>query len=299
MLKNSIGILMLLTLGGPVNAAIDIFACEPEWGALAGEIGGDMIDVYVATTARQDPHLIEARPSLLAKARTADLLFCTGADLELGWLPILLKKTGNRKIQPGKPGHLFAANYVELKEVFGDVSRSMGDVHAKGNPHIHLDPRNLLPITNELYNRLVSIDPDNRDYYQQRVEDFDKRWREALVRWKEDAIGLQGMPIVVHHRSWIYLEIWLGLKEVAALEPKPGIPPTSAHLAQLVSQLDAQPARAVIRSPYQDPRSSRWLEKKVDISAIMLPFTVGGTPEANDLFSLFDDTISRLKQASQ
>jgi len=299
MLKNIIAFLLLITIAGSVNAAIDIFACEPEWGALAEEIGGDRVNIYVATTAKQDPHLIEARPSLLAKSRKAELLFCTGADLELGWLPILLKKTGNPKIQPGKPGHLFAANYVKLEEVYEKVSRSMGDVHAKGNPHIHLDPRNMLPIAHELQNRLISIDPDNHDYYQQRLGSFDKRWRGALARWKEDSIELQGMPIVVHHRSWVYLEKWLGLKEVAALEPKPGIPPTSAHLAQLISLLDAQPARAVIRSPYQDPRSSKWLEEKIDIAAIMLPFTVGGTPEANDLFSLFDDTISRLKQISQ
>lgn len=299
MLKKIFVLLVLVTIGGSVNAAINVFACEPEWGALAREIGGDTINVYVATTAKQDPHLIEARPSLLAKARKADLLFCTGADLELGWLPILLTKTGNKKIQPGKPGHLFAANHVKLKEVYEEVSRSMGDVHAKGNPHIHLDPRNLLPIAHELQNRLISVDPDNHDYYQQRLESFDKRWREALARWQEDATALQGMPIVVHHRSWVYLEKWLGLEEIAALEPKPGIPPTSAHLAQLISLLDAHPARAVIRSPYQDPRSSKWLEEKTDITALMLPFTVGGTPEANDLFSLFDDTISRLKQASQ
>lgn len=299
MFKNSIFILLLLSLVRPANATIDIFACEPEWGALAGEIGGDRVSVYVATTAKQDPHLIEARPSLLAKARKADLLFCTGADLELGWLPILLKKTGNRKIQPGKPGHLFAADYVELKEVFGEVSRSMGDVHAGGNPHIHLDPRNLLPVANELRNRLVSIDPDNQDYYQQRLQSFDERWSAALARWKQDAGGLQGMPIVVHHRSWIYLEAWLGLKEIAALEPKPGSPPTAAHLAKLISLLGVQPARVVIRSPYQDPRASKWLQEKVEINAIMLPFTVGGTPEADNLFSLFDDTISRLKQASQ
>ena len=291
--------MLLLTLVRPANATIDIFACEPEWGALAGEIGGDRVSVYVATTAKQDPHLIEARPSLLAKARKADLLFCTGADLELGWLPILLKKTGNRKIQPGKPGHLFAADYVKLKEVFGEVSRSMGDVHAGGNPHIHLDPRNLLPVASELRNRLVSIDPDNQDYYQQRLQSFDKRWREALARWKQQAMGLRGMPIVVHHRSWVYLEAWLGLKEIAALEPKPGSPPTAAHLAKLVSLLGVEPARAVIRSPYQDPRASKWLQEKVEINAIMLPFTVGGTPEADNLFSLFDDTISRLKQASQ
>lgn len=299
MFKNIICFLLLIGLGGSVNAAINVFACEPEWGALASEVGGDKVKVYVATTAKQDPHLIEARPSLLAKTRKADLLFCTGAELELGWLPILLKRSGNPKIRPGQPGHLLATDYVELAEVYEKVTRSMGDVHAKGNPHIQLDPRNMLPVAQELRNRLVAIDPENEKHYQQRMIDFDDRWRVALARWTEESSGLQGMPVIVHHRSWIYLENWLGLKEVAALEPKPGIPPTSSHLAKIISLLDAQPARAVIRSPYQDPKSSNWLEQKAGVPAVMLPFTVGGTPEADDLFGLFDDTISRLKKVSQ
>ena len=254
MLKKLVGFLLLLTVGGSANAAIDVFACEPEWGALAREIGGEQVEVYVATTARQDPHLIEARPSLLAKSRRADLLFCTGADLELGWLPILLKKSGNRKIQPGRPGHLLAANHVELAEVLGRVSRDMGDVHARGNPHIQLDPRNIPPVARELLSRFIAIDPDNSAYYRQRLDEFSSRWEDALARWEKESSGLQGMPIVVHHRSWVYLENWLGLHELAALEPKPGIPPTSAHLAKVISLLDAQPASAITAHPTRTRR---------------------------------------------
>ena len=173
----------------------------------------------------------------------------------------------------------------------------MGDVHAKGNPHIHLDPRNMLPVAKELASRLIAIDAENSNYYQQRLEQFEQRWNTALQRWKSESSDLQGMPVVVHHRSWVYLQNWLGLKEVAALEPKPGIPPTVSHLAEVISLLENQPAQAVIRSPYQESRSSKWLAQKTGVTAIMLPFTVGGTAEAGDLFGLYEDTIHRLSEA--
>jgi len=290
--------LCLLVFALPVNAStINIFACEPEWAALAEEIGGQKISLFTATTAFQDPHHIEARPSLLAKARNSDLLFCTGADLEAGWLPILLRKSGNGRIQSGETGHLMAADHVDLLEARQKVDRSMGDVHARGNPHIHLDPRNIVPIADELTKRLMQIDPANESYYESRLSDFSKRWKKALVKWEKQSAAIRRMPIVVHHRSWVYLENWLALREVATLEPKPGVPPTSKHLANVVSTLKNEPARAVIRSPYQDTRASQWLEKQTGITAILLPYTVGGTEAAKDLFTLFDDTISRLQKA--
>lgn len=299
MAKKVTMLLLVLLLSPTVQAKVSLFSCEPEWGALASEIGGDKISNYTATTARQDPHLIEARPSLLAKSRQADLLFCTGADLETGWLPILLKKSGNPRIQPGQPGHLMAADYVELLEVLGKVERGMGDVHATGNPHIHLDPRNILPIAKELTNRLVQIDSDNSHYYKSRLSEFQSRWKQALKEWKKEAAVLSGMRIVVHHRSWVYLESWLGLKEIAALEPKPGVPSTSKHLAQLVSMLETQPAEVIMRSPYQDSKSSQWLSKKTGIPAVVLPYTVGGSAEANSLFNLYEHTILLLRKAIQ
>jgi zinc/manganese transport system substrate-binding protein len=287
--------LCFLLFALPVNAStLNIFTCEPEWGALAEEIGGQKITLFTATTAFQDPHHIEARPSLLAKARNSDLLFCTGADLEAGWLPILLRKSGNDRIQPGKAGHLMAADHVQLLETREKVDRSMGDVHAAGNPHIHLDPRNLPPVADVLARRLIQIDPANKSYYEARLNDFSKRWKKAVARWEKQSAAIRGMPIVVHHRSWVYLQNWLDLEEIATLEPKPGVPPTSKHLAKVVSTLQSTPARAVIRSPYQDARTSQWLEKQTEITAILLPYTVGGTESAGDLFSLFDDTISRL-----
>lgn len=294
MLNNLMITITLLTVSSLVQAKVDILACEPEWASLAREIGGDKVEAYAATTAFQDPHHIQARPSLLAKARKADLLICSGAELEAGWLPILLKKSGNGAIRPGKPGHLMAADYVRLLEVLGRVTRSMGDVHASGNPHLHLDPSNILKVASVLNKRLQSIDKVNSDYYQKRFSSFSQKWKKAIKRWEKRSASLRGMLVVVHHRSWIYLESWLGLKEIAALEPKPGLPPTSRHLAKVLKQVQSTPAKAIIHSPYQQQKSAKWLSGKSGIPVVKLPFTVGGTPQAKDLFSLFDDTINRL-----
>ena len=285
----------LLAVSPLAQARVSIFACEPEWASLSREIGGDRVEVYTATTAFQDPHHVQARPSLLAKARKADLMICSGAELESGWLPVLLKKSGNGAIRPGKPGYLMAADHVRLLERLGRVTRSMGDVHASGNPHLHLDPRNILKVAAVLEQRLQTIDSTGGSYYRQRFSSFSQRWKKAMKQWQKRGAVLKGMPIVVHHRSWIYLETWLGLKEVAALEPKPGLPPTSSHLAKVLRQLQSTPAKAIIHSPYQQQKSAKWLSGKSGVPVVKLPFTVGGTPQAKDLFSLFEDTINRLQ----
>jgi zinc/manganese transport system substrate-binding protein len=278
----------------PVWAALNILACEPEWGALAQELGGTQARVSVAITALQDPHRIEARPSLIARARGADLLVCSGAELEVGWLPLLQTQSGNTKIQSGQPGLFEAASVVPLLERPARVDRSLGDVHPAGNPHIHLDPRNIERVAAALAERMAQLDPGQAAYYREREVQFRTRWREAAARWEKAAAPLKDLPIVVYHRDLSYLIGWLGMREVGALEPKPGIPPSSAHLAQLLDQLKRVPARAVVRSAYSDPRPAEWLAGQAGIPAVMLPYTVGGTEKAKDLFGLYEDTLNRL-----
>jgi zinc/manganese transport system substrate-binding protein len=285
---------ILLAATWPAFAALNIVACEPEWGALAKEIGGDQARIYVATTALQDPHRIEARPSLIARARDADLMVCTGAELEVGWVPLLQTQSGNPKIQVGQPGFFEAASVVPLLERPARIDRSLGDVHPSGNPHIHLDPRNIERVAAALNDRMAQLDPAQAAYYQEREKEFLARWREATVRWEKIAAPLKGMPLVVYHRDLSYLINWLGMREVGALEPKPGLPPSTAHLTQLLGQLKRIPARAVLRSAYNDPRPAQWLAGQASIPAVLLPFTVGGTGEAKDLFSLYEDTLNRL-----
>jgi zinc/manganese transport system substrate-binding protein len=284
----------LCTLAQPALAALNILACTPEWGSLSKELGGDKVNVYVATTALQDPHHIEARPSLIARARSADLMVCTGAELEIGWAPLLQTQSGNPKIQTGQPGYFEAARHVSMLEVPQRVDRAQGDIHPAGNPHVHLNPYNIEKIATALSERMARIDAGEAAYYQARTKVFLERWRQATLKWEKEAAPLKGMPIVVYHKNFSYLTNWLGMREIGELEPKPGLPPTTSHLSDLLARLGKDPAKAVVRSAYNDSQAVEWLSARAKIPAVTLPFTVGGTDQAKDLFSLYDDTLSRL-----
>ena len=285
------------SLALPAHAALRVFACEPEWGALAQELGGSLVEVSVATSALQDPHQIQAKPSLIARARNADLVICTGAELEIGWLPVLLQQSGNAKVQSGQPGNFVAADQVRKLDVPGQLDRAQGDVHAAGNPHIQIDPRNIALVATALGARLQQVDPTHAAQYAKAQADFSQRWQQAITRWSEQAAPLRGLPVVSQHKAFVYLYDWLGLKEVAVLEPKPGVEPTASHLQEVLATLKATPARMALYSAYQDPRPSEWLSKNAAIPVVKIPFTVGGTEGAKDLFGLFDDTVARLLAA--
>ncbi|HLX24957.1 MAG TPA: zinc ABC transporter substrate-binding protein [Usitatibacter sp.] len=276
------------------RADLNIFATVPEWGALATELGGDKVKVYTATNALQDPHHVEARPSLIAKMRGADLVVATGAELEVGWLPLIIQQAGNSKVQPGKPGYFEAAQYVALLGKPTRLDRAEGDVHPQGDPHIQTDARNIARIATPLSARLAELDPKNAAFYQARLKAFSDRWTAAIAKWEQEAAPLKGAPVVVQHKAFTYLIDWLGMKEIAALEPKPGVEPTTSHLAEVLETLQKQPAKMVLRAAYQSDRASQWIADRAKIKAVALPFTVGGDDAAKDLFGLYDDTIARL-----
>jgi zinc/manganese transport system substrate-binding protein len=287
------GVLLYLMAAGS-HAAVEVFACEPEWAALAEELGGEHVTARSATTPQQDVHHIQARPSLIAGLRRADLLVCTGAGLEEGWLPVLQRRANNPRVQVGADGYLEVADHVPLLERPARLDRAEGDIHARGNPHIQLDPHNIRRAAEVLTERLAVIDPANAGDYRAGLESFGRRWDQAMVRWEKRAEPLRGMPVVVHHNAWVYLQSWLGLETVGTLEPKPGVPPSSTHLSRLLSELEQQPARVIIRTSYQPSRASEWLSQRAGIPAVALPSTVGGTEATMDLFGLFDDIINRL-----
>ena len=278
----------------PAASALNVFACEQEWAALAQELAGDKTSVYSATNALQDVHKVEARPSLIARIRSADLLICSGSELEIGWLPLLLTQSGNARIQPGSAGYLEASQFVPKLEIPKVVDRALGDVHPSGNPHVHLDPRNVARVADVLTERLVQLDPANAEAYKTRASVFLERWRAALSRWEKEAARLKGVPVVVYHKDMSYFINWAGMREAGSLEPKPGLPPTPAHLAELVERMKRDPAKVIVYSPYNSPRAAEFLSERTKIPSVMLPFTVGGTEKAKDLFGLFDDTIARL-----
>ncbi len=289
----------LMLLGVLCNnafAKVSVFACEPEWEALAQEIGGKNIKVFTATHAKQDPHHIRARPSFVSKIRRADLVICSGAGLEAGWLPVLMQKASAR-VQPGTDGYLMASDFVKILEIPNAVDRSMGDIHPEGNPHVHLNPHNILLVGQELLQRLNRIDAANAEFYNERFQNFSSRWQQAIVGWEKDAVPLKEQPVIVHHKSFIYLISWLNLKLVGSLEPRPGIPPTASHLESLLLKVkQGNPVNVIMRASYESAEASEWLSGQTGVPAVMMPYTVGGDNESTDLFSLFDRSISLLIQ---
>jgi zinc/manganese transport system substrate-binding protein len=281
-------IAVVIALLPSTSDALEVFACEPEWGSLVTELAGDKANVTVATTAFQDPHRLQAKPSLIAAIRDADLVVCTGADLEIGWLPLLLRRGGNAEV-------FMAADHVRKLEIPKVLSRAQGDIHPQGNPHVHMDPRNIRRVADALAEQLAKVEPANAEAFRAGLEDFQQRWSEAILQWEEQAASLAGLEFVSHHRSFSYLANWLDIEIVATLESKPGIPPSGAHLAALLEQLSDKPPLGAIRTPYENEKPSLWLMERLSVPAIMLPYTVGGNAAVVDLFTLFDNTLRTLE----
>ena len=287
------GLLVAGLLTGSVHAKLNIFACEPEWAALTEELAGEHAKVFTATHAGQDPHYVQARPSLIAILRSADLAVCTGAELETGWMPMLQRRARNPKVLPGKPGYFEATQQVVLLEKPAKLDRAEGDVHGDGNPHIQLDPRRVLEVAKALSSRLQQLDPGNIPAYESRLQGFVTQWKSSIERWQAQAEALKGKRAVVHHREWVYLLDWLGMQRAGSLEPKPGIPPNMGHLADLKKQQ----ADLIILSPANDTKPSAWLQEQTSTPVVVLPHTVGAVPNSGDLFGFFDEIIRRLSES--
>lgn len=298
MKKQLVSALLFGLFALPASAKLQVFACEPEWGSLLQELAADKVEVSVGTSALQDVHQIDAKPSLIAKVRKADLLVCTGADLEVGWLPQLIRQSGNQKVASGV-GYFLAASQVTTLDKPTQLDRAAGDLHPQGNPHIQLDPYRVLKVATALSVRLELLDATNSATYRQRLADFTTRWQAATKRWEGKAAPLRGRKVVVHHISWVYLNRWLGLEQIGALEPKPGVPPTSGHLSGLISATKTEGTYAIISAAYQDQKPAQWLSERTGVPVVVLPYTVGGDAQSTDLFGFFDSTIDKLLGAAK
>ncbi len=293
-MKSLFTFLLFLALSCQAHGKVNIFACEPEWASLAEEITGDHAEVYSATIAAQDPHHIEARPSLIAKVRRADLIFCSGAELEQGWLPLLLRSAGNKKVMIGQPGYLEAALQVQRLDIPETTLLTVGDVHSQGNPHVHLDPNRLLKVADELVQRLSSIDPEHAVSYQQNQQEFNHKLQRKMAEMQPVVQSLKGKKVVVYHDSWRYLWDWLGMTQVATIEASPGLPPSSGDLKKLIQRLQNQPVDMIVISTYQNERAAKWLAEKINKPLVKLPYTIGGDEHATDFASLYQQTLKLL-----
>lgn len=275
--------------------AITVFACEPEWASLTRTLLPEA-NVRTATTHLQDPHHIEARPSLIAQIRGADFAICTGADLEAGWLPMLQARAGNPKVQTGQPSMFFSAEHVDLIDPFkGPITPFSGDVHAHGNPHVHADPRRLLQVAKALALSLGRLYPEKKPQLDENLIRFETELRARIQTWEQQARVLQGRTVVSQHATFGYLWAWLGLKPVADLEPKPGMPPTAAHLEKVQALTQAQAPLGIVVAQHHDPKPARWLAASMGMQSrlLIMPATVTD-PQPGSIVRWFDQVVAQL-----
>ncbi|MBQ8464822.1 MAG: zinc ABC transporter substrate-binding protein [Alphaproteobacteria bacterium] len=290
-MKKFILFLIMATLVATQAFALNVFTCEPEWKSLTEEISKDKADVYSATNATQDVHYIQAKPSLIAKIRKADMVVCSGADLEIGWLPLILRKAGSAKVQEGGANLIYAAQYVQTIEKPTRIDRADGDVHPNGNPHLHLNPYNVLKVGKVIADKLSEIDSENGAFYQKNFADFSAKMNSQIKTWEQKALALKGANVITNHKNMSYLFDWLKIKTIGTLEPKPGIPATSKHLSELKDITEQKRIAFIAYAPFESSKPAEWLSKESGIKAIVLPYTIGGNKETNNLFDLYQNSI--------
>ena len=277
----------------PATAAVRVVATTEDLASLAREVAGDKATVVALAKGYQDPHFVDPKPSFILEASRADLLIVVGREMELGWLPPIINSSRNAKIQPGGSGYLDASANVRILEIpTGQITRAMGDVHSQGNPHYWLDPANGRRIAQTIKNKLGQISPADRAYFEQRYADFDKRLAAAETRWDAMMAPYKGMKIVTYHRSWPNFMDRFGLDVMGYVEPKPGIPPTTAHTVDLIGEMKRQGVKLIVAEPYFDLKTPQAITAQVGGQVLVLAPSVGGAKEAIDYISLFDYNVN-------
>jgi ABC-type Zn uptake system ZnuABC Zn-binding protein ZnuA len=286
-------------LSRPVAAAgLQVVATTEDLASLAREVGGDKVSVTALAKGYQDPHFVDPKPSFILATSRADLLIVVGRELEIGWLPPLISSSRNKKIQPGAAGYLDASLNVKILEIpTGQITRAMGDVHPAGNPHYWLDPANGRRIAQAIKDKLSELDTADHAYFEQRYADFDKRLAAAEKRWDATLAPYKGAKVVTYHRSWPnFMERW-GLEVIGYVEPKPGIPPTTAHTVDLIAEMKRQNVKLIVVEPYFDEKTPKSIASQVGGEVLKLSPSVGGVKEAGDYIQLFDYNVNTLAAA--
>ncbi len=292
--KISIG-LLLLVASLATHAALRVVTSTQDVAAIAAAVGGARVQVESLTPGTRDPHFAAAKPSMIHKVSRADLLLVIGADMEIGWLPPLLQAARNARVQPGSPGYLDLSTAVSLLgKVDGPVSRAMGDVHAKGNPHYWLDPRNGLRMAQAIATRMGELDPAHEGDYQQRLKAFGQTMEAKLPAWRAALEPLRDKPVIAYHKSFVYLADAFGFRIVDEVEPKPGIAPSAASLSALITRIRNDGIGLLIMEPYYERRSAIYLHEQTGIRVAVLPQSVGAQPDINSYFDLFDAIVKAL-----
>ncbi len=279
-------------------APLRVVTTTEDLAAIAREVGGSLVEVESLTRGTQDPHFLEARPSMILKVSRADLFVEIGAELEIGWAPPLLIGARNPAIQPGGPGFLDVSNDIELLEIpTGRVDRSQGDVHPLGNPHYHLDPENGKVIAQSIAKKLVVLLPTQSERINQNLKEFNRRLNEAIIRWKAQMKPYEGTKVITYHRSWSYFTKRSGLNVIDYVEDKPGIPPSPTHINQLIAAMKQEKPKLIIMEPWFSQSIPDLLSRETGVKVLVLPPSVGGTEAIKTYFDLFNYLISQLTTA--
>lgn len=282
------------------SAKVKIVASLPDFAAIAREIGGDKVEVESLAKGYQDPHFVDTKPSYITKLNRADVLIYNGLDLEMGWLPLLVTGARNSKISAlNAEGNVDASTFITnvLEVPGGPVDRSMGDVHTRGNPHYMLDPRNGIPVAKGIAAKLSEIDPENATYYEENYENFANLLKTKIKEWDEELAPYKGTEIVSYHKNLLYLSDWAGFREVGFIEPKPGIPPTPSHVAELIKKMKSMNVKLVIASNYYPQKTPSIIAEQTGAAFLSIPTQVGGRDGINTYIDLFDAIVGEITGA--
>jgi zinc/manganese transport system substrate-binding protein len=279
----------------PASAAVKVVTTTEGLAAVVREVGGDRVKVESLSRGVQDPHFVDPNPMLAVKLRGADLLVDVGLDLEIGWLPPLVTQSRNGDIQPGGKRRLTAASFVSVLELpTGPVDRSLGDIHPGGNPHFFTDPRRVVEVASAIADKLSELDPGGRDAYAKGLAGFKAKLDAANARWQAQLAPVKGRPVMTRHRTLPYFFAWSGLVSAGELEPKPGIPPPPAHLAEMVEIAKQRGVKALVVENYYDTKSAAVVAEHSGAKVVQIPGDVGGEPAAKDYVSYMDTVVSRI-----
>jgi zinc/manganese transport system substrate-binding protein len=293
MKKLLITLLIIFTFSTPALAKVNIVATLPWIGSLASDIGKDKVTVKVLVKPSQDPHQIEAKPSMILATRNADILIYNGLDLEIGYLPLLIESSRNPKIQPGQAGNLDCSQFIKVIEKHESVDRSMGDVHPLGNPHYHLSAQNILGVARGITQVLSGLDPEQASFYKTNLAVFETKLKKKQKQWVR--ISLKGKRFVAYHHFFEYLAQEYGFQIVGYVEEKPGIPPSAGYIKKLIETMKRSKPDGIITTAYYGKDEIKALSQKTGVKSIVIPHDVGATSGVNDWFSLMDTVLKSLQ----
>lgn len=291
-----IGIMFFMIFGSTIYGKIKVITSYSYIADITQKIGGREVSTTSLAKGTRDPHYITPKPSFISKMRRADLLIINGGQLEIGWIPPILRKSNNPKIVPGSEGFLDLFSFIKPIEVPTEVSRAQGDIHPDGNPHFVLNPDNIPIIAKAIKEKLSELSPEKQSYFTENLSGFLARWEKRSKVWEEELKKFSGKNVVQYHKNFDYFIEKYNMTELGTLEPVPGIPPTSKQINKIITLVKNRGASFLIHDVYHNKKASKYVAEKCNLKLVILPHDVGAVPGAKDIFSLFDEIVRRLSE---